>query len=288
MAETFIPTIWARRVLDQLDKLMVAEKICNRFYEGDVKQGGDRVKIYTPGNVTTKTYTKDTDHAAADVTTGTDVTLLIDQQKYFNIQFDKITLAQVPIALQEAYLNRAMYSFKDNIDAYVMGLYASVDASTTRTPAATLTTSNVYTECLALYRIMTDANIPVDGRYLTVSPRVLEVMNAYLAGRATPLGDTVNANGYQGRFAGFDIFQSQNVVETDEDMTGTASTETVHNCLAGTSLGITLAKQIPEGTLINYTPELRFATAIKGLMVYGAKMLYSGKANGLLKAWFAN
>jgi hypothetical protein len=286
MAETFIPTIWAKRFESQLDKMLVAEKICNRFYEGEIKQAGDRVKIWTPGNVTAKTYTKDSDHAAADVTTGSDVTLLIDQQKYFNYQLDAITLAQVPVPVQAAYLERAMYAIRDTIDQYILGLYVNVASANKQTPAATLTYSNVYTEFLALYRKMTDAKIPLEGRYVVVSPRVLEVINAYLGARNTVLGDTVNLNGYVGKFAGFDIYLSHNAPVTAENVSGTASTEVVHNCLAGTNVGITLAKQIPEGTLINYTPELRFATAIKGLTVYGAKMLYTGAANGLLRAWF--
>jgi predicted small secreted protein len=288
MAETFIPDLWSARILDQLDKFLVAEPICNNFWEGEIKRAGDSVKIWTPGDITVKSYTKDSDHAAADATTGTDDSLLINQQKYFNFQVDVITQAQMPVAVLNAYMDRAIYAMRDNIDAYVLGLYTGVAAANTVTPSATLTSSNIYTELLKLYRVMTDAKVPLEGRYLVVSPRVLEQINSYLGARSTVLGDNVAVNGYVGKFAGFNVYLSHNVVETDEDMTGTSSTETVHNCLAGTNIGITLAKQIPLGSLKMYEPELRFATAVKGLMVYGAKMLYSGAANGLLKAWFSN
>jgi hypothetical protein len=287
MAETFIPDIWSRRILDQLDKYLVAEQICNNLWEGDIKQAGDSVKIWTPGSITVKTYTKDSDHAAADTTTGTDQTMTIDQQKYFNFQIDAITEAQVPVNVLNAYMDRAIYAMRDNIDAHILGLYTGVAAANTQTPTAVISSSNIYTECLSLYRKMTDAKIALDGRYLVVSPRVLEQMNAYLANRATALGDQVSLNGYVGKFAGFNIYVSHNVVETDEDMTGTSSTETVHNCLAGTNQGIVLAKQIPLGTLKMYEPERRFAKAVKGLMVYGSKMLDTGARNGLLKAWFS-
>jgi hypothetical protein len=288
MAETFIPTIWAKRFEGQLDKMLVAEKICNRFYEGEIKQAGDSVKIWTPGSVTAKNYTKDTDHETPETTTGTDLTLSINQQKYFNYQLDAITLAQVPVPVQAAYLERAMYAIRDAIDQYILGLYTGVASANKQTPAAALTYANVYTEFLALYRLLTDSKVPLEGRYVVVSPRVLEVINAYLGARATALGDVVNTNGYVGKFAGFDIYLSHNAPVTAENISGTSSTEVVHNCLAGTNIGITLAKQIPEGTLINYTPELRFATAVKGLTVYGARMLYSGAANGLLRAWFTS
>ena len=286
MAETFIPTIWSKYILDQLDKFLVAEQMCNRDWEGDIKQAGDRVKIWTPGNITLKTYTPDSDHDVPETTTGTDNTLIIDQIKYFNFLIDKVRQAQVPIPMLTKYMQRAIYAMRDGIDSYIMGLYVNVAAANIVTPTAALTTSNVFTLFNELYRKMTDAKIPKTGRKVIVSPRVAEVITAYFAGRSTTWGDTVSQNGYAGRFAGFDIYESHNVVETDENMGGTASTEVVHNCLAGVPEGITLGKQIAEGTLELFGPERRFAQACKGLMVYGAKMLESGARNGLLKAWF--
>lgn len=288
MAETFISEIWSRYILDQLDKRMVGRNFVNYDWEGEIKNGGDRVNIWTPGSITTKTYTKDTDHDEAETTTGTDQTLIVNQQKYFNFQIDKITSTQVPVPMLTKYMDRALYSLRDTVDQYIMALYSSVSANITRTPTATLSSSNVYTEFLALGRLMDDAKIPREGRRIAISPRVLEVINQYLGARSTSLGDAVTINGYLGNFAGFECFLSHNVTETDENMEGTSSTETVHNCLAGTTQGITFAMQIAEGSLEMYKPEKRFAQAVKGLIVYGAKMLDSGARNGLLKAWFSN
>jgi len=288
MAETFIPDLLSKIYLAQLDKILVAKQITNNWWEGEIKQAGDSVKIWTPGNITVKNYTKDTDHATPDATTGTDATMNIDQQKYFNFQIDAINIAQMPVPVLEAYLQRAAYAMKDTIDQHILGLYTGVHADLTVSPTAACSSSVIHTDILKLGRVMTENNIPVTGRFLVVSPRVKEAINAYLVGRGTQLGDQATVNGYVGKFLGFDIYESNNVVESDEDMSGTASTEVVHNCLAGTNAGITFAMQIPEGNTIVYRPELRFATAVKSLMVYGSKMLYSGKGNGLLKAWFTS
>ena len=288
MAETFIPTIWSKYILDQLDKFLVAEQMTNRDWEGDIKQAGDKVKIWTPGDITLKTYTPDANHDAPETTTGTDQTLTIDQIKYFNFQIDKVKQAQIPIPMLTKYVERAIYAMRDAIDSYVLGLYVNVAVANTVEPAATLTTANVFTVFNELFRKMTDAKLSKTGRRIVVPPRVTEVIAAYFAGRSTIWGDNVSQNGYAGRFAGFDVYESHNVVETAEDMGGTSSTEEVHNCLAGVPQGITLGKQIAEGTLELYNPELRFAQACKGLMLYGAKMLDSGNRNGLLKAWFTS
>jgi len=290
MAITFLPTIWSRRILDQLDKFLVADKICNRFYEGDVAIG-NKVNVFTPGDITVVDYTKNTDLGAAQVTTETVSYIDIDQQKAINFFLDGIDIKQVPVAMQSAYFERAMYAIRDTIDQFVFGKYVNVHANNTVTPALTLTSTNVYAEIASLYRKLTDSKVPLDNRFLTVSPRVLEIINSYLAGKNTSLGDNATTNGYVGKFAGFDIYQSHNVPATAEDVSGTGSTEVVHNCLAGHPIGITLAKQIPlegVGALKVFEPEKRFGTQVKGLTVYGGKMFYTGLANGLLKAWWAS
>lgn len=288
MAETFIPDLLSKIYLAQLDKILVATQVTNSLWEGEIKQAGDSVKIWTPGNITVKDYTKDTDHATPDATTGTDATMTIDQQKYFNFQIDAINIVQMPVPVLEAYLQRAAYAMRDTIDQHILGLYTGVDSTMTVTPSATLSTSNVVSVFAELYRKMSEGNIPKEGRFVVVPPRVTEIINRHLESKSTSLGDVVAVNGYAGRFQGFAIYESNNVVDTDENMEGTASTETVYNCLAGTPMGITFAMQIPPGNTRVYEPELRFATAVKSLMVYGSKMLYSGKGNGLLKAWFSN
>ena len=275
-------------MLARLDKILVAKAITNNLWEGEIKQAGDSVKIWTPGDITVKDYTKDTDHATPDATTGTDQTMSIDQQKYFNFQVDAISIAQMPVPVLAAYIERAAYALKDTIDQHILGLYTGVHADTTVTPAATLTSSNIQSAFGELSRKMTEKNFPKEGRYIVVHPRVTEIINSYLAAKSTSLGDAATVNGYMGRFQGFEVYESNNVVDTDEDMEGTSSTETVYNCLAGTKMGITFAMQIPEGNTRIYVPERRFATAVKSLIVYGSKMLDSGARNGLLKAWFSN
>jgi len=291
MAITFLPTIYSKRMIATLDKFLVAAKICNTDFVGDVVSG-NTVKAMMPGDITVYDYTKNTDLATPQVTTETVTTISIDQQKAVNFFLDQIDLRQVPVNLQEAYFIRAMYAIRDTIDQFVFGQYVNVHANNKVTPALTLSSTNVYAEIASLYRKLTDSKVPLDSRFLTVSPRVLEIMNAYLAGKSTPLGDNATTNGYVGKFAGFDIYLSHNVPATAEDVSGTSSTEVVHNCLAGHPMGITLAKQIPldgPGSLkVNFDPEKRFGTLVKGLTVYGGKMLYSGAANGLLRAWWTS
>ena len=41
----FVPTIWAKEIEKNRERMMVAAKLCNRDYEGSIKELGDKVKI---------------------------------------------------------------------------------------------------------------------------------------------------------------------------------------------------------------------------------------------------
>ena len=69
-------------------------------------------------------------------------------------------------------------------------------------------------------------------------------------------------NGCIGRFMGSKIYVSNNVVVKDN----------CHKCLVRTKRAIAFAEQLSE--IDAYRPELRFADAVKGLHLYGAKVVY--------------
>jgi len=287
MAITFIPTIWSKFIQATLDKFLVADKICNRNFEGEIKIGNS-LKIFNPGDITIRDYTKNTDIATAEVTTETIDTLTIDQQKYFHFFLDGVDIQQVPVNLQNAYFQRAIYGIRDVIDQFILGKYVDVAVANTYSPTDALSSSNVYAFFARLQRLLNDSKVPMANRFAVIDGWILEIINQYLAAKNTSLGDNATTNGYLGPFAGFAIFLSSNVPVTDEDMGGSGSTQEVHNVLAGVPDGITFANQIPlegPGRLKVYEPELKFGTACKGLTVYGAEMVQSGKLNALGKAW---
>lgn len=294
MALTFFPTIYSRRIIDNLDKMLVGEQICNRDYEGDAATL-NTVRAFTPGPVTVVDYTKNVELGAAQIMTDTVTEISIDQQKAINMFLDRLDINKVPVNIQDAYMMRAIYSLRDTIDQFVLGKYVDVHANNKVTPSAAFTVSNVWDVFEEQYRKLDDSKVPPDfnGNYFAVvSPRVLGVIKSYLQSKGTPLGDQVALTGRVGEFCGFELFRSHNVPVTAENMGGTASNEVVHNILTGSRIGITLAKGIPlegPGALeVNTNPEKRFGTLIKGLTVYGAKMFYTGLANGLIKAWFTS
>lgn len=88
-------------------------------------------------------------------------------------------------------------------------------------------------------------------------------MDNRLVATGADAADTRAVNGRAGRAAGFDILVSNNV----SFLTG----PTEFKVVAGTSLATTYAEQISK--VEAYRPERRFADAVKGLHLYGAKVV---------------
>ena len=264
----FKPEVWSALQYDALKKKLVAQGICNDWWEGDVVPGGT-VHIYTPGTVTAKTYVNNTDMADPEIPTDTDTELTIDQKKYTHVGVDDIDKVQSKINLMTGYANESAYAIRDGIDQYVLGKYTG----------AGITDTLIYPDIDSIFQFFNDmyttfstANIPTENRSATVTPRVKGVINEYLAGRNTPLSDVANVNGYVGNFAGWSIKESNNVVKTTTYAAGDTD-----NCIFSHISAMTLAFQIPPNMMEYYRIEKQFGKALKVLAVYGHKTVDSAR-----------
>jgi hypothetical protein len=272
----FKPEIWSALTYDELFKRLVALGICNDWYRGDVVPGGT-VHIYTPGSVTSKPYTKNTDIDAPEIPTDADNELLIDQQEYTNVGVDDIDEIQSSIKLMTGYANASAYALGDGIDQFILGKYT--DAGITDT-LYDPDIDSVYQFFNDMFTTFSTANIPTEGRSATVTPRVKGVINEYLAGRSTQLGDSTNVNGYVGNFAGWQIRESNNVVKTTTYVTNDSD-----NCVFSHISAMTFAFQIPPKKMIFYRVEKQFAEALKILAVYGHKTLDTARLGAGKFVW---
>jgi len=285
----FTPTLWAKVFMAGLKKDLVAEPITNRDFTGGPVVPGAALQIWNPGTVSVGTYTKNTDVTSPllEEPTDTEDTLNINQNKYFSFYVDDLNRAQGAIDPQGPYTEEAVYAVRDVIDQAVLAEYANAHANNILYPAAALSYSNVRDDIAALYTKLTNSKVPREGRFLIVSPRVEEAINSYLASKNTGLTDVANANGYKGRFCGFEIYVSHNVPHTTNTAgtSGSAGSKHVDHCLAGHRSAIAMGYSIPTGSLETFRPEKRFGTGIKGLCCYGLKTIQSGIRLGVYKPW---
>lgn len=280
---TFIPELWNARLLYALEKAHVATNLVNRNYEGEISNHGDTVHINTIGAITVKSYTKNTDIDAPETLTTTDQTLVIDQAKYFNFQVDDVDKVQAAGELVDTAMGRAAYALADVSDAYLLGVIAAGAAAGNTIGSAAapiaLTGSNVYENIVKLKTKLDKANVPNTGRTIVVPPDVhsLLLLDDRFAKSTATAGQEALINGLVGRIAGFDVYMSNNV----KTGTGTDTGKTPYfEITAQITDATTYAEQIIKTEA--YRMESRFADAVKGLHVYGAKVTDGTKIAKLL------
>ena len=260
----FAPEIWSQLLNFSLKKSLVALSVTNQDYEGEITQAGDTVHITRPAAVTVGSYTVRSDITVQDPTE-TQLDLLIDQQDYFAIDIEDIEKVQANVSLIPPYLEEANFALADDTDQYVLGLYTAAD-STNVIAKETLSAANIWAKLTEAKRLLSVNNVPHTGRFMVLSPveiALLEASDEFQ--RASTLGDEVSRNGFIGKAAGFEIFESNNLVAASD------GSNTVRHCVFGTRAAWTFANQI-AGIFIQRR-ELRFSDLVKGLHVYGAKVV---------------
>jgi len=174
-------------------------------------------------------------------------------------------------------MDEASYGLRDEMDQFIAGQYTGAAAAnligTTAAPKLPNNTAgnaqNVYKLITDCRKALTKQNVPTEGRWIVVNPDFYGILlneskfvEADKAGTAQGL-----RAGQVGNIAGFTVYESNNL-EFIEDGDGSHD---VYKAMFGTNQAITFADQI--NNVEQYSPEKRFAAAVKGLHLYGAKVV---------------
>ncbi|EAD0738595.1 P22 coat protein - protein 5 domain protein [Listeria monocytogenes] len=260
--KNFIPTIWSARLLANLDKSLVALQFVNRDYEGEISAYGDTVKINQLGNITIKDYTG-ADIDDPEEIDSTQQTLVIDQAKYFNFSVKDIDKAQANVNLLDGSMQRAAYAMADVIDQDIFGVMVTEATNKvgTQTTPVEITVQNAYDKLVDLSVALDEKNVPKAGRKVALPFWYLGML-AKDARFTKDLNILANGVVEGARVGRFELLASNNL------KTGTGGT--VH-CPAGTQQATSFANQIVETEA--YRPEKNFSDAVKGLNVWGRKVI---------------
>ncbi len=264
----FIPEIWAAQLLSNLKKNLVfaGPGVVNRDYEGDIANAGDTVRITSISRPTIGTYVKGSTTITPEQLTDADRALLIDQSKYFAFEVDDIDLRQSAnggALMAEAALESA-YGLADTADQYVAALYTGADAGNAISTTSITSAALAVTGLVNLKVKLDNANVPNQGRYVIVPPWYhgwLLQSDTFVRVDASGSDDTLR-NGVVGRAFGFDVMLSNNCINVTGDD---------YIVQAGYPGAISFAEQIAK--VEPFRPEDSFGDALKGLHLYGAKLV---------------
>jgi hypothetical protein len=272
----FRPEIWSARLLVALRTALVygGPLVVNRNWEGELAQAGDTVRVTTISDPTIDDYVPNSTVISPEELTDAQRTIVVDQSKFFAFKVDDVDARQAAGSVIPEGMQRAAYKFRDEVDRYLAALYTGAQAANvvpdvaidTSTPTSWATeAAKAYDEVLVPLGVKLDeADVPTEGRYVVVPPsfhgvirRDNRFINAEKSGSTQPL-----RNGVVGEAAGFTILKSNNV----------PTPEAGHRVIsAGTNAALTLAEQINKTEA--YRPESSFSDAVKGLLLFGAKLI---------------
>jgi N4-gp56 family major capsid protein len=280
----FIPTVWSARLLQNLQKTLVYGQaaVINRDYEGEIRAYGDTVKINNIGRISVGDYTKNQDMNDPETLTDETRTLVIDQAKYFNFQVDDVDRIQQHPKLMDEAMREAAYALRNAADQFIASHY--VDAEQTigsDTSPVEPTKTDAYEYLVDLSVKLDEADVPEQGRFVIVPPWFEGLMlkdDRFVKAGNLPSEDRL-VNGVIGRAAGFLVLKSNNVPKVNADA-GQGVQEN-YKIIAGHPMAWSFAEQVNQ--VEAYRPEKRFADAVKGLHLYGAKVV-RGEALAVLSA----
>ncbi|MDT2485048.1 phage major capsid protein [Enterococcus avium] len=264
--KNFIPTLWSARLLANLDKSLVALQFVNRDYEGEITAYGDTVKINQIGNVTIKDYTG-ADIDDPEELDSTQQNLVIDQAKYFNFAVKDVDKAQSNVNLVDAAMGRAAYNLADVIDQDIFGQYKDAgikvgDKDDSTKPMIVDSPEKAYDALVDLGVKLDEKNVPKVGRKIALPAWYFGLLakDARFTKDLSILANGVVEGATVGRF---ELLQSNNLAKEEG--------KEVYHALGGTTQAISFANQIVETEA--YRPEKNFSDAVKGLSVWGRKVI---------------
>jgi hypothetical protein len=256
----FIPEIWTARILGRLPKILIFGQagVTNRDYEGDIAQKGDTVRIGGIGDITIKPYTKNTDIDDPEELDDDMTSLVIDQADYFNFQVDDIDARQAAPNLMDGAMANAAIGIAEQSDGFLAAKLAAEGTQDTTSE------TEAYDMLVDQGTFLTERNIPSDGRFAAVPPWFygLLLKDDRFVGSGSAASTEVLFNGQVGFAAGFKILQSNSLK---------ADSGGVYPVIAGHPMASSYAEQVNK--VEAFRPQARFADAVKGLHLYGGKVV---------------
>lgn len=270
--QNFIPTVWNEQIDRELERLCVFAEDCNRKYEGKVKDKGESVKILGVGKPTIRSIAKadrNNDIQAAETIEDTSIIMVIDQIRYFNYKVGDIDKAQAVGGVMDALQEETSEGLANEVDTYIANLAKDKQAVKLYATAKTVVVSK--TESAGernVLRVLDDAaKVLYKNDVKTSTPIIATVdVDFYMAFReAYGDKDTDNSkilkNGKVAMYGNITIKMSNNVAKD-----GNTSLIQVK-----TKRAIAYAKPLTHTE--PYRPENGFADAVKGFILFGAKIV---------------
>lgn len=266
----FQRTVWSKKIQTQLDTITSLKDHCDFEFEGEIAYAKE-VKILGVTRPTIRTYTPGSS-LTREAGTDSSQTLAINQYKYFDFEVEDIDKAQSTPGLIEALTKEATLGLSEEADKYVASLVGTDITSGSPTVSIGTKTdiSGVTDGGISLiesgFKKLYENNCKVNDAYhLELNPEWYTILRPYIIELETFNTDLIK-KGYVGKYANALISIENLLWKGTYD-----STANVTACMLRTTKAIAFAGQIDK--VEAYRPHDAFQDALKGLYVFGAKIV---------------
>lgn len=270
--ENFIPEVWHGGILANIKNELVygSSGLVNTDYAPDLVSYGNTVHIVSIGKVSVGTYAKNQGTSITpEILKDSEMTFVIDQSDYFAFEVDDIDQRQQNYAAMSAAVFEAGFSLSEKVDTFVRDLLnngvPSVNALNSGS-AIDVTGANadaLYEAFVDLSVVLDENNCPTEGRWAVVSPRIYGVLlkDPRFVSFGTEANRSTISDRAVGNIAGLNIYKTNRAPVSGSDPI----------MIAGHSMATTFANNLEK--VEAYRPQDRFSDALKGLHVYGGKVI---------------
>lgn len=272
----FIPTVWNEGIIRELERFCVFVEDCNRQYEGSVKKKGESVTILGVGKPTIKAIAKanrNNDIDGPEEIEDTSVIMYINQIRYFNYMVGDIDKAQSVGGVMDALSQETSEGLANEVDTYVAGfaidtsvkkLYSTVPKVVAGTPGEG--EKNILDILDEGIQKLYENDVKQSTKIVaTVSPRFFTRFKKEYLTKDTD-NSAILKNGKVAMYGSVTIKMSNNVKKTQ-----TSAADDTDNIMLRTQRAIAFAQPLTHTE--PYRPEKKFADAVKGFILFDAKVV---------------
>ena len=254
----FKPTIWSKYIQHELEKKAKLTDFCNSQFTGEAKQGAV-VRILNAASPTITDYDQATGLGDIETFEGTYQDLILDQYKAFNFMIDDIDKMQsIPGTFEAIMLEKGRKMLVER-ERFVGKLATGADNASSSTAIGSAKSAKAAIDEGLLKLRENDVALD-DNVHIELSPFMYQLFRDNITELSTNNVDLIH-RGVVGMYDGALVVMS-NCLHNDG---------TDDYCMIRTKNAIAFVSAIDQ--MEAYRPEKFFSDAVKGLNVFGGKIV---------------
>ncbi len=269
----FVPTVWETGINRDLERKCVFAEDCYRRYEGAVKRMGESVVI--AGIAKPTIHNLDKTQAAGEIASpeaveSSSILMPINQVSYYNYEIGDIDKAQAVDGVVDALQEETTEALANQVDRYIASLALDPQAAclgTTKgvTGAAGEGETNVLDILDAMQEKLMENDVADSTEIVvTVDPKFFTRFRREYTAQDTD-NSKILKSGKVYYYNGMKVKVSNNVARSTE------SGKTYSHVMARTKRAIAYVNPVTHTEA--YRPEKKFVDAVKGFILYDAKII---------------